>query len=121
MITLILIIALKQYCFRAFCILVIPNRLNLEYKKYFETKRLLLKPAVIEYAEFYLKLLNAPKWLQNIGDRNVKTIKDASVYITEKMTPQLAQLGFSNYTVIRKSDNIKLGSVVYMIEKVLKG
>ncbi|WP_299213300.1 GNAT family N-acetyltransferase [uncultured Aquimarina sp.] len=77
--------------------------------EYFETERLLLNPATIEDAAFYLELLNSPKWLQNIGDRNVKSIEDAERYITEKMTPQLERLGYSNYTVIRKSDNAKLG------------
>ncbi|MBQ4801253.1 GNAT family N-acetyltransferase [Aquimarina sp. MMG015] len=77
--------------------------------KYYETDRLKLRAATIEDADFYLKLLNSPKWLQNIGDRNVKTTKDAETYITEKMTPQLERLGYSNYTVIRKSDNIKIG------------
>ncbi|WP_299433611.1 GNAT family N-acetyltransferase [uncultured Aquimarina sp.] len=77
--------------------------------EHFETDRLLLKPATIEDAAFYLKLLNSPKWLQNIGDRNVRSIEDAEHYITEKMMPQLKRLGYSNYTVIRKSDNQKLG------------
>ncbi|WP_299258797.1 GNAT family N-acetyltransferase [uncultured Aquimarina sp.] len=77
--------------------------------KYFKTDRLLLKPATIEDATFYLELLNSPKWLQNIGDRDVKSVGDAERYITEKMTPQLERLGYSNYTVIRKSDKVKLG------------
>lgn len=77
--------------------------------KHFETERLLLTPSCIEDASFYLELLNTPKWLQNIGDRNVKSIEDSKAYIEQKMIPQLEKLGFSNYTVIRKSDNVKLG------------
>ncbi|GAA0715132.1 GNAT family N-acetyltransferase [Aquimarina litoralis] len=77
--------------------------------KHFETDRLLLIPSSIGDASFYLELLNTPKWLQNIGDRNVKSIEDSKAYIEQKMLPQLEKLGFSNYTVIRKSDNIKLG------------
>ncbi len=77
--------------------------------KYFETQRLLLKPATVNDAAFYLELLNSPKWLKNIGDRNVNTVNDAKLYIQERMTPQLERLGYSNYTVIRKSDKVKLG------------
>lgn len=77
--------------------------------KHFETERLLLIPSNIKDASFYLELLNTPKWLQNIGDRNVKSIEDSKTYIEQKMIPQLEKLGFSNYTVIRKSDNVKLG------------
>ena len=78
--------------------------------KSFETERLLLKPMSKEDAPFLLELLNSPKWIKYIGDRNVYTIKEAATYIKHKMTPQLKKLGFSNYTVIRKTDNAKVGS-----------
>ena len=77
---------------------------------HFETDRLHLKATSEEDAPFILTLLNMPKWKQFIGERNVHTIDEASAYITERMTPQLKRLGFSNYTVIRKSDNTKMGT-----------
>lgn len=77
---------------------------------FFETERLLLKPTDNEDATFLIELLNSPKWLQYIGDRNVKTIEDALAYIAQKVTPQFQQLGFGNYTVIRKLDGIKIGT-----------
>ncbi len=76
----------------------------------FETERLRLKPMSKEDAPFLLELLNSPKWIKYIGDRNVHSVKEAASYIKIKMTPQLKKLGFSNYTVIRKIDNAKLGS-----------
>lgn len=81
-------------------------------KKYkiFETERLWLKLTIVEDAAFILKLLNTPKWIQYIGDRNVHTIKEAKDYIEQRMLPQLERLGYSNYTVIRKSDGEKLGT-----------
>ena len=78
--------------------------------KSFETERLLLKPMSKEDASFLLELLNLPKRIKYIGDRNVYTIKEAETYIKHKMTPQLKKLGFSSYTVIRKTDNAKVGS-----------
>jgi len=78
--------------------------------KSFETERLLLKPMSKEDAPFLLELFNSPKWIKYVGDRNVHTIKEAATYIKLKMTPQLKKLGFSNYTVIRKTDNAKVGS-----------
>lgn len=78
--------------------------------KDFETERLLLIPTSEDDAEFILKLLNCPKWIQNIGDRNVKSIESAKKYILEKMTPQQERLGYSNYTLIRKIDSEKIGS-----------
>ena len=78
--------------------------------KSFETERLLLKPMSTEDAPFLLELLNSPKWIKYVGDRNVHTIEEAANYINTKMKPQLKKLGFSNYTVIRKTDKVKLGS-----------
>lgn len=78
--------------------------------KSFETERLLLRPVLKKDAEFILALLNMPKWRRYIGDRNVHSIKEAEEYITTRMLPQLKRLGYGNYTVIRKSDQAKLGT-----------
>lgn len=78
--------------------------------KTFETERLVLKPTSEEDAAFIFELLNTPKWLQYIGDRNIRTLEDAAMYIQNKMLPQLERLGYSNYTVSRKTDNIKVGT-----------
>lgn len=75
----------------------------------FETERLFLKPMSKEDAPFLLELLNSPKWIKYIGDRNVTSIQDAANYIKIKMTPQLKKLGYSNYAVIRKTDKITIG------------
>ncbi len=75
-----------------------------------ETERLLLKPATTEDAAFVLELLNTPKWKQFIGDRKVNTIEDAENYITVRFLPQFERLGYGNYVVTRKSDEIKVGS-----------
>jgi [ribosomal protein S5]-alanine N-acetyltransferase len=75
----------------------------------FETERLYLRPTSIEDDEFVYKLFNSPKSLQFIGDRKIENNEIARVYIEEKMLPQLQKLGFSSYTVIRKSDEEKIG------------
>lgn len=79
-----------------------------EYKS-FETERLIVRPTLEEDAEFVFKLLNSPNWLKYIGDRNVTSVESAREYIKSKMLPQLEKLGFGNYTVIRKSDQVKMG------------
>ncbi|MDZ7612933.1 MAG: GNAT family N-acetyltransferase [Flavobacteriaceae bacterium] len=78
--------------------------------KHFETSRLILRPTTEEDAEFVNELLNTPKWLEHIGDRNVHSVEDAIQYIKSRISPQLERLGFSNYTLIRKSDGVKIGS-----------
>lgn len=91
----------KYALFPLFCIMNIPK---------YHTDRLLLRPTLAEDAPLILALLNTPKWLENIGDRHIHTIKDAEQYIALKMTPQYERLGFGNFTVIRKSDGAKMGT-----------
>jgi len=86
------------------------NSNNMKKYKSFETERLYLRPSELTDAPFVFKLLNTPKWIQNIGDRNVKSVADAERYIQEKMLPQQERLGFGNYFVIRKSDGVIMGS-----------
>ena len=77
--------------------------------KSFETPRLLLKPTSTEDARLLIELYNSPKWLEHIGDRNIKTEMQAAQYITEKMLPQQEKLGFGNYTIIKKLTGEKMG------------
>lgn len=77
--------------------------------KTIETERLTLRLTNIEDAEFIYNLLNSPKWIQYIGDRKVHSVQEAESYIKERMLPQVERLGYGNYTVIRKSDNAKMG------------
>ena len=81
----------------------------MKYKS-FETERLIIQPTSDSDAKFIFELLNTPKWLTYIGDRNIKTVEDAKKYIKEKMVPQLERLGYSNYTIIRKQDHQRIGS-----------
>ncbi len=76
----------------------------------FETERLRLLPITKADAPYLLALMNTPKWLAYIGDRNVHSNAEAEVYITEKITPQFEKLGYGNYKVIRKSDGQFLGN-----------
>jgi RimJ/RimL family protein N-acetyltransferase len=76
----------------------------------FETERLLLRPTTEADADLLVELFNSPKWLQFIGDRKVHTIKDAQAYISQRITPVLERLGFGCYTVVRKTDGVRLGT-----------
>ncbi|MFB6343785.1 GNAT family N-acetyltransferase [Saccharicrinis sp. FJH62] len=80
------------------------------YKTYITT-RLLIRPVQIEDADFILALLNTEKFIQYIGDRNVRSIEDAEKYIRDKMSGQFERLGFGNYAVIRKEDHKRIGTV----------
>jgi len=76
----------------------------------FETERLIIRPTSLKDSAFICELLNTPKWKKYIGDRNIHSVKDAETYIVNKMLPQLEKLGYSNNTLIRKSDGQKIGT-----------
>lgn len=77
----------------------------------YETERLILKPAEVQDANFFLELYNMPSFIQYIGDRNLRTKEDAENYITNRFIPQIEKLGFGNYVVILKEDHTKIGAV----------
>lgn len=77
--------------------------------KQLETERLFLRPMDTSDAAFLVEVMNTPKWLKFIGDRNVHTEEDGEQYITERVLSQQERLGFSNFTAIRKSDGVKIG------------
>jgi len=51
---------------------------------HFKTERLLIRPIDKDDAAFVLELMNTPKWIKNIGDRHVNTVKEAETYINER-------------------------------------
>ena len=75
-----------------------------------QTKRLTIRPVTKEDAPFILELMNTPKWIKNIGERHVHTVKDAENYILEKAFPQFETHGYGNNVIIRKEDKLKLGT-----------
>ena len=76
----------------------------------FKTERLRIRPTLEQDAELIFQLMNTPKFLKYVGDRGINSIEDAEKYIQEKMHPQLNTHGYSNYSLIRKSDGIKVGT-----------
>ena len=76
-----------------------------------ETERLLLRPISTADTGFILELYNSPKFIEFIGDRNIRTMEDAENYIVGKFLPQMEKIGFGNYLIIRKCDSMKIGTV----------
>ena len=60
-------------------------------------------------ADFLCALLNDPSWLANIGERNVRTRRQAKAWIATRHTATYGRLGFGFWAVERKSDGVLLG------------
>ena len=74
-----------------------------------ETARLRLRTVTAADAEFFLRLLNEPSWLENIGDRGVRSREDAERYIEDTVRAPYQALGYGMYAVQPKSTTLPLG------------
>lgn len=78
--------------------------------KTFKTERLILRPTSEKDAELIYQLMNTPKFIKYVGDREINSIQDAEKYIQIKMLPQLNTLGYSSYSIITNVGGLKIGT-----------
>ncbi|MGA8220110.1 MAG: GNAT family N-acetyltransferase [Candidatus Acidiferrales bacterium] len=74
-----------------------------------ETERLALRRLGVEDAEFIRELLNEPSFIENIGDRGVRTAEDACRYILNGPVMSYDRLGFGLYLVELKETGEAIG------------
>ncbi|MGH8401527.1 MAG: GNAT family N-acetyltransferase [Gammaproteobacteria bacterium] len=75
-----------------------------------ESERLILREMVSSDAAFFCGLLNEPSWLQNIGDRGVRTPEDAERFIHDKIREAYKAHGFGMYVVESKQHRRPIGT-----------
>ncbi|MCF6237252.1 MAG: GNAT family N-acetyltransferase [Candidatus Marinimicrobia bacterium] len=73
------------------------------------TPRLTLRQIVLHDAEFMLRLLRSPGWLNHIGDRNVHSIADAESYLSTKVIPNYEKFGFGFYLMETRDKGTQVG------------
>jgi RimJ/RimL family protein N-acetyltransferase len=74
-----------------------------------ETDRLQLRMLTADDAPFILRLLNEPSFIQNIGDRGVRTIVDAQAYIQKGPLASYEKFGFGLWLIELKSEGTPIG------------
>jgi len=74
-----------------------------------ETERLTLREFTADDAEFIFELVNEPSFIQNIGDRGVRTLSDAIKYIEAGPVSSYARNGFGLYVVQLKESGDSIG------------
>ena len=74
-----------------------------------ETERLTLREFTAEDAGFILELVNEPSFIQNIGDRGVRTLSDAVRYLEAGPVSSYARNGFGLYLVQLKESGESIG------------
>ena len=74
-----------------------------------ETDRLHLRQLSLDDADFILQLLNEPPFIQNIGDRGVRTQDDARSYILKGPVASYEKHGFGLWLVETKESGAPIG------------
>jgi RimJ/RimL family protein N-acetyltransferase len=77
--------------------------------KILETARLRLRRMSVDDAEFILRLLNEPSFIENIGDKGVRTTDDARLYILNGPVASYEKLGFGLFLVELKESVTPIG------------
>ncbi|WP_044337137.1 GNAT family N-acetyltransferase [Rossellomorea aquimaris] len=77
--------------------------------KVIETKRLILRWVEFSDAEFIMKLLNEPGWLQYIGDKGIRTLDDAVDYIMNGPRAMYEREGFGLFLTEHKEEQAPIG------------
>jgi len=74
-----------------------------------ETERLIIREldSALD-AEFIFELLNSPKFLQFIGDRGVRTLRESAAFIDDRYRQSYRDHGFGLYTVELRGDGPKI-------------
>jgi RimJ/RimL family protein N-acetyltransferase len=74
-----------------------------------QTERLNLRIASTEDATFYCRLVNEASFINNIRDKGIRTIEQASACLQTEHINVQEKRGFSLYIVERKADQLPLG------------
>jgi len=74
-----------------------------------ETERLILRHLQSDDAAFILTLLNEPSFLENIGDKRVRTLDDARHYIQTGPQASYVEHGFGLFLVQLKETDAPIG------------
>lgn len=74
-----------------------------------ETPRLQLRHVALADDCFFFRLLNEPSWLENIGDRGIRSQADAEGYIRNTVLVHYQIYGYGMYVVQLKSTTQPIG------------
>src|SRR4029434_5369785 len=85
-----------------------------------ETERLRLRRLSLDDADFILRLLNEPSFIQNIGDRGVRTTEDAREYILKGPVASYEKFGFGLLLVEQKESGVPIGMCGLLKRDVLE-
>ena len=85
------------------------------------TERLVISKITLNEASFIRELMNDKDWIQNIGDRGVRTLEDAEAYIKDKFFTSYKKYGYGFYVISLKSTTDRIGTVGLIDREGIEG
>ena len=82
-----------------------------------ETHRLFISKVTLKDAPFFVALMNTPSWLKYIGDRHIKTIKDAENHLKNGILKSYRESGYGFYKITQKSEPDKTIGIVGLVKR----
>lgn len=82
-----------------------------------ETERLLISKVSLIDAPFFVELMNTPHWLKYIGDRNIKSVKEAEEHLKNGILKSYKNNGFGLYKILLKAENNKTIGTAGLIKR----
>lgn len=77
--------------------------------KILTSQDLIISEVQLEDRQFFYNLMNSPGWLQHIGDRGIRSLKDAENHIQNNLLVSYQKHGFGLYKVCLKIDHTPIG------------
>ena len=74
-----------------------------------ETDRLVLRRLTLDDAEFIFELVNEPSFIENIGDKGVRSLDDAREYLGIGPLESYQRFGFGLFLVLLKDGQVPIG------------
>ena len=74
-----------------------------------ETERLVLEELSTGDEQFIFELMNSPGWIKHIGDRGIKTLKDAINYMNSRLIASYRVNGYGLFKVVLKDSSTPIG------------
>lgn len=86
-----------------------------------ETSRLVLSKITLKDAPFFVELMNTPGFLKFVGDRNIRTVKDAKSHLRNRFLKSYKEHGFGYYIItLKEQPNAPIGVVGLLKREVLE-
>lgn len=82
-----------------------------------QTDRLTIRYFTLDDSEFWRDLLCSPSFIENIGDRNVRTVAQAQEFLEQRVFPQYQAHGMNMFMMELTASKTPIGSIGLLVRE----